>query len=212
MNLSPQFWVILLSALLALGFLGGLMVNRRLGRQLYRRLREILAPWGRLTQARWLGGATSGVYMAFQEAPAPLRRFEAILLLEPREFLPVWLVARFLRGQRDALILRAVFRRTPHTEWEWRIQGFRPVRGFSTPRQEEGFTPHVLEGYGGWSRPTVDESQVLTWQDFLKRYHGRLRALSLRKAKPHLILQVHLRGLDLDAFMKDLLQALAPWV
>ena len=212
MDGSPQFWVIVLSVLLALGFLWGLVVNRRLGRQLYRRFRKTLEGWGTLAQARWLGGATSGVYMAFQEAPAPLRRFEAILLLEPREFLPIWLVARWLRGQRDALILRAVFRRAPHTEWEWRIHGFRPVRGFPAPRQEEGFTPYRLEGYLGWSRPAVEEAQAAAWQPFLQRYRGHLRALSLRKAKPHLILQVHLQGLDEGAFLHDLMDVLKPWL
>jgi len=126
--------------------------------------------------------------MAFQEAPAPLRRFEAILLLEPREFLPIWLVARWLRGQRDA--------------------GFRPVRGFPIPRPEEGFSPHRVEGYLGWSRPAVEASQAEAWQTFLRRYRGRLRALSLRKAKPHLILQVHVQGLDEGAFLTDLLEAL----
>ncbi len=211
MNLDPRWWIAFLSAILALGFLWGLVVNRRLGRQLYRTLREVLASWGSLTQARWLGGATSGVYLALQEGRPPVRRMEAVLLLEPREFLPVWLAARWLRGQRDALILRVTFRRAPHTEWEWRRKG-RRVRGFPLPRKDEGFTPIHQGDFTGWARPLPEEADGSAWSPFLETYRDRLLALSLRKQKPHLMVQVEARGLDMHAFLGDLMQAVEAWL
>ncbi len=209
---DPIWWIALLSGILALGFLGGLMVNRRLGRQLYRTLRQALEAYGTVAQARWLGGATSGVYLSLHEARPPLRRLEAVVLLEPREFLPVWLVARWVRGQRDALILRVVFRRTPHTEWEWRTQGRLGLRGFSPPGPDEGFESVTAPGFRGWVRPRQEPEAVTSWHEFLGKYGGRLLALSLRKRKPHLILAVKVRGLDVATFLEDLLVAVEPWL
>ncbi len=58
----------------------------------------------------------------------------------------------------------------------------------------------------------MEEAQAAAWKPFLQRYRGQLRALSLRKAKPHLILQVHLQGLDEGAFLHDLMDLLKPWL
>lgn len=212
MSLTAQTAIILLSLLLALGFVWGLSVNRRLARQFYRELRQTLEGWGRIAGARWLGGATSGIQVTVEEARAPWRRIEAIALLEPREFLPIWVWARWARGQRDALLLRITLRRQPRVEWEWRAATWQPLRGFPPPRPEEGFTPYTLQGYQGWSRPQVEQQEAQQWQDLLQTYSGSLRALSLRRQKPHLILEVRWPGARVNAFLDDLYRALQPWV
>lgn len=204
-----RFWVIVLTALLILAFLWGMVVNRRLGNALYRRYLPLWKQWGRLQSARWLGGATTGLYLRFDPAEAPFRRFEAIFLLEPREFLPVWWVTRWLLGRRDALIFRADLARTPHTEWEWRFPHFR-FRAFPVPAPKEGFQPLAAAGFRGWVRPARDEAGP--WAAFLQTYAAHLRALSLRKSRPHLILYVHLKGLDMEPFLRDLARVLEAWI
>ncbi len=212
MPVTAQTGVILLSILLAAGFVWGLHANRRLVRQLYRQMEDALRAWGTIARVRWLGGATSGLHVQVENCPAPWRRMEVILLLEPREFLPIWLWARWVRGQRDALLLRVVLRRNPSTEWEWRVRTWQPLRGFPPPRAQEGFAACSLAGFQGWCRPQVDAEALQHWSPLLTRYARHLRALSLRRQKPHLILEARVHGLDVAAFLRDVHQALEPWL
>ncbi len=207
-QINLSFWVTVLVIVLVLGFLWGLWVNRRHGKALYRRFLPALNAWGRPASARWLGGITTALAVRVQGMQAPYRSMDAIVLLEPREFWPIWWVTR-LQGQRDALILRINLRRTPHTEWEWRKLGVR-VPGFLPPAAEEGFTALNAAGFRGWVRPQREDAGP--WPSFLSTYRDGLQALSLRKQRPHVLLRIRTQGLDLDRFLRDLAEVLQPWL
>jgi len=191
MNLSPEqgLWIALAVAL-GVGYLVGLVLNRRLGRAAYRWLhRGLSTAWNRPVQGRWLGSASTGARLNVAQPPAPFRDFEAAFLLQTRELWPLWLVNR-LRGKGDELVIRASLRHGVPVEWE-----IGPER-FAARAAEEGFARvsdlAVPPGWAAWARPAPERATRPDWTPLLTRYAGALRGVSLRRGAPHLIVRLDL--------------------
>src|SRR3990172_1110431 len=84
-------------------FAGGVIFNIRRGNAVLKWMQAGLPALGEKTTLRWLG--TSAVELGIAKAKPPFRRFELVVILEPRDvpWLWIWSMAR---GRRDLLILR----------------------------------------------------------------------------------------------------------
>lgn len=203
-----QAFIIGLSLTLAVGYVLGLLTNRRRGVALYRWLREgVEAAVGKIGEARWIGSAASGARLSVPQAKAPFRQVEMAFLLESRELWPLWLINR-LRGRQDELILKATLRHQPRVEWELSP----PANGKELLSQ--GFTQGLDLGARRLlhkGTPTPEEQR--RYQDFFARYGAAVQAFSLRRERPHLVLRVHigpLYGEAAQSFFEALSALLQP--
>jgi len=103
--------IIGLSALLLSWFGVGILLNRRRGREFVSWLWQAPQELGEGPSVRWLG--TSGLRVSFAEAAEPFSQVQLIAILEPREILLWWPIQRFLRRQRDQLVVQAQLRSSP---------------------------------------------------------------------------------------------------
>ena len=205
MNLGQQL-AILLSVLLGVNYFVGMTINRRKSTALFRWLREgTQAVLGKVSEARWVGSASSGARLTVAQARAPFRRVEMVYLMATRELLPLLWLQR-LRGRRDELILKAVLREPP--QWEWELVHPKDVR---TRRrlEEKGFRagPEV----GGWvvyHKGDLSPARRAQVQALVERLGEALRGFSLRREHPHLIVRLALPA-ELDAPSSALFQGLA---
>ncbi|MGB8771645.1 MAG: hypothetical protein WCC92_18680, partial [Candidatus Korobacteraceae bacterium] len=93
----------------------GTHLNVRKGHRFLEWLQEGLPLVGEKTSLRWLG--SSVVHLQVENAHEPFRRVEVLLVLEPRDVPPLWLLSR-LRGRRDLLIVRTELRSIPKHQVE----------------------------------------------------------------------------------------------
>ncbi|MGE5319351.1 MAG: hypothetical protein ACM3KD_04150 [Hyphomicrobiaceae bacterium] len=96
-------------------FAVGTQYNVRKGEDALRWLQQGLPQIGGKTTLRWLG--SSVVELKIQQAKAPFRDAEVLIVLEPRDVALLWAIAR-LRGRRDLLIIRGALQRAPRVELE----------------------------------------------------------------------------------------------
>jgi hypothetical protein len=94
-------------------FAVGTHYNVRKGEAVLRWLQQGLPLVGEKTTLRWLG--SSIVELKIQQAKAPFRDAEVLVVLEPRDVAPLWWIAR-LRGRRDLLVFRGALSRSPRLE------------------------------------------------------------------------------------------------
>ncbi len=102
--------VIVLTMLLAAGFVYGAIRNRRLLELYLHALRPIILRHARKASARRLG--TSGYRVIATDVRPPFRQIDALIYVQPREILPYWLFNR-LRGRGDRVYLQVSLRRSP---------------------------------------------------------------------------------------------------
>jgi hypothetical protein len=93
----------------------GTHVNVRKGHRFLEWLQGGLPIVGEKTTLRWLG--SSVVHLQIENAREPFRRVEVLIVLEPRDVPPLWLLSR-LRGRRDLLIIRTELRSVPKLQVE----------------------------------------------------------------------------------------------
>jgi hypothetical protein len=96
-------------------FGGGVLWNLRRGNAVLKWMQSGLPLLGERTTLRWLG--SSAVELGIARAKAPFRRFELVVLMEPRDVPWLWLLS-FARGRRDLLILRGQLSNAPRLEYE----------------------------------------------------------------------------------------------
>lgn len=94
-------------------FAVGTHSNVRKGEDALRWLQQGLPVVGGKTTLRWLG--SSIVELKIQQAKAPFREAEVLVVLEPRDVALLWWIAR-LRGRRDLLVFRGTLQRAPRLE------------------------------------------------------------------------------------------------
>jgi hypothetical protein len=95
-------------------FAVGTHYNVRKGEDALRWLQQGLPLVGQKTTMRWLG--SSVVELKIQQAKAPFRDAEVLVVLEPRDVALLWWIAR-LRGRRDLLVFRGALQRAPRLEF-----------------------------------------------------------------------------------------------
>lgn len=114
--MSPQLAVFIVVVVAIVGWFAlGTHVNIRKGHRYLEWLQAGLPLAGEKTTLRWLG--SSVVQLKIEKAHDPFRRVEVLIVLEPRDVPPLWLLSR-LRGRRDLLIVRTELRSVPKSQFE----------------------------------------------------------------------------------------------
>ncbi|HBY97317.1 MAG: hypothetical protein M5U01_28970 [Ardenticatenaceae bacterium] len=187
---SGTIFVLVLSALLLIGYFAGAQYNRRRIRSLYLWLREGMDTLGEGQTVKAFGSAGFGVHMP--KPPAPLRDVTLTLVLEPRETHLYWLLVR-ARGRRDVLIFAGKLRRPPSIDLlvvDPRVQVGREAlhqvaaQGWEViPDQPE---PGLTMAYRG----TVSSEAAGRFLAAARLVAPTVYRLSIRREAPHLILTV----------------------
>lgn len=114
--MSPQMAIFVAAVILIVGWFAlGTHVNIRKGHRFMEWVQAGLPLFGEKTTLRWLG--SSVVHLTIEKAHPPFRRVEVLIVLEPRDVPPLWLLSR-LRGRRDLLIVRTEMRSVPKLQVE----------------------------------------------------------------------------------------------
>jgi len=114
--MSPQLAIFVVVVIAIVGWFAlGTHVNVRKGHRFLEWLQGGLPIIGEKTTMRWLG--SSVVHLQIEKAHEPFRRAEVLIVLEPRDVPPLWLLSR-LRGRRDLLIVRTELRAVPAQQVE----------------------------------------------------------------------------------------------
>ena len=188
--MNPGEWIAIgLSAVLLAWFAGGFFRNRQKSEEVYRWLRDGLAPFGRTGALERAGRPANAFRLAVEHPEAPFRRVEALFLLEPRENLPLWLYGR-LQGGRDELVLRFTLRSAPNGEIE---AGRDQDADFRKRVSAESKNPFRLipgpHGFEVAQRGRIDSGSANRLQAFLEGYGASLRLLAIHRQEPHLLLR-----------------------
>jgi hypothetical protein len=114
--MSPELAIFVVVVIAIVGWFAlGTHVNVRKGHGFLEWLQDGLPLIGEKTTLRWLG--SSVVHLQIEKAREPFRRVEVLIVLEPRDVPPLWLLSR-LRGRRDLLIVRTELRSVPKLQIE----------------------------------------------------------------------------------------------
>jgi len=114
--MSPELAIFVVVVIFIVGWFAlGTHVNVRKGHRFLEWLQGGLPLIGEKTTLRWLG--SSVVHLQIEKAREPFRRVEVLIVLEPRDVPPLWLLSS-LRGRRDLLIVRTELRAVPKLEME----------------------------------------------------------------------------------------------
>ena len=182
-----QWIVIALSAFLFLWYFIANAMNRRRGTEIYRWLHRALEAVGEISGAEWIGAANMGARLAVKRAKKPFRRVEAHYLLEPREFLPYWLVNR-LKGKRDEVLIRMDLRVAPKGSLE--VQRKRPSR--SDPPTASS---HIQPGYELVYSDLDDPGLLDKINHFLVENGGTVKRMIIQRNNPHLEIYARIKPL-----------------
>jgi hypothetical protein len=114
--MSPELAIFVVVVIAIVGWFAlGTHLNVRKGHRFLEWLQDGLPLVGEKTTLRWLG--SSVVHLQIENACEPFRRVEVLVVLEPRDVPPLWLLSR-LRGRRDLLIVRTELRSVPKLQVE----------------------------------------------------------------------------------------------
>ncbi|HEY9076367.1 MAG TPA: hypothetical protein VIO61_07475 [Anaerolineaceae bacterium] len=204
---TGQVIIYIVTGILVIWYIGGMIINRNRGLQVYRWLRSGLRQIGEQVDSQFIGSSSSAGRMVIQKAKMPLRQVEVFYLLETRELLPLWLV-NWLMGKRDEFIFKATLSTAPANDLEVGLKGNREYRK-ATNGAEPAFqeAPEAPPGYQMAYRPHPDARLAERLPEFLERYPLAVQHLSLQAKEPHLIVRVHLENVlrvPSEAFFKDL--------
>ncbi len=209
MNLDAGQWaVIVLSAVLILGYIVGYYRNRQRAEAIVRWLYQDLAAYGPVETGAPLRGMASGGRLIVKRAKGPFSRIEILYILEPRENLLFWLIGR-LQKRRDMLVCFIDYRKRPGLRAEVGLRGDRSFK--QVAEQLAGAEIRPLSGSSPLQmafparQPAEATARVET---LCGRLTPALVQLTLQDSKPHLQLRLLLPPL-MQASAADLLRTLA---
>ncbi len=201
-------WVVIgLSAFLFVWYIGANSFNRRRGIVTYRWLYRSLEAVGKIAHSEWIGSSGAGARLLVEKASRPFRQVEALYLLEPREFLPYWVVSR-LQGKQDVVVIKFTLRSAPKATFEVERETRRSVK--KQPADDRNQAPgsnRALKGFHMRVEGPEDARLMEGVRDFLSENGTVVQNISLRQEAPHLEIRARLKpvvGLPAEAFLLSL--------
>lgn len=193
MELNLGQWVIIvISALLIIGYIRGFYYNRQVAAQIHTWLYEGLKSLGPVSAGKKLPGMATGGRLEVKQAAPPLRRMEAVYLLAPRDNPLFWLFHR-LQGKGDELVLWITFQSSPPQDVEVARRGDRQMQSRLKASDQKPLIlsdgPHGLL-VASEEKLETPPGKVLS---FLERYGSVVTRLAIRGNKPHLFCRTNLR-------------------
>jgi hypothetical protein len=190
-TMSPGLAVFILVVIFVVGwFAVGTHYNVRKGHDAMRWLQDGLPLVGEKTTLRWLG--SSVLELKIQQAKAPFRSAEVLLVLEPRDVAPIWAFAR-LRGRRDLFIFRGVLRNQPQVELEALDTTSWLARGLADQVNKHWMPLSVSPPLVAYTPANAPAASQLLQRALLNGCP--LQRLAIRRMEPHLEVQWHLDSL-----------------
>jgi hypothetical protein len=194
MHLNTSQWVVIIvCAVLILGYIMGYYYNRTRAEQIYRWLKTGLSTLGEVTLGDKLPGMATGGRLEVNQPGLPLKRVEAVYLLAPRENL-LFLIFHLLQGHGDELIVWVNYQAKPEQSIEVARQGDRQFAKRLIDKDKPALSmqePVRKLQVAVEERPnTLLFSKV---KDFVNKYPSSIIRLALRPEKPHLYLRINLR-------------------
>ncbi|HZD55254.1 MAG TPA: hypothetical protein VE136_00915 [Anaerolineales bacterium] len=190
-----QWIVIGLSILMGAWFGVGSYYNRKRGIATYHWIQGGLKRLGKISEAAWIGSASSGARLVVGNAEAPFRRIEVVFLLESREILPLWLLNR-VRNKQDEMILKAGLRSAPTDQMELSRGEDHQIRAMIARSGAQSFEQlPAQKGFLLAHRGGKNSELVGRLTAFLERYSDAILRISVQRQKPNLMIRVDLPAL-----------------
>ena len=137
--MTPQLSIFIVVVVFVVGWFAiGTHLNVRKGESVLKWLEDGLPLIGEKTTLRWLG--SSAVELKIEDAKAPFRSAQVLVLLEPRDVPFLWWFFR-LRGRRDLLLFRGELRSNPRREFDAFEPGAWSARGAAVRVKEWASVP-----------------------------------------------------------------------
>ena len=200
-NLDLGQWIIIaLSAFLLIWYFTANSFNRKRGTATFRWLYRALESLGEISTAEWIGAANMGARLIVKKAAKPFRSVEAHYLLEPREFLPYWLVSR-LKGKRDEVLIRVVLRAAPKGRLE--------IKRKAGKRGKQPDDSHMVHPDFQFTSSDFSDDQFLgKVNNFLTQNANSIKRIYIQPDKPHLEIVARinrLRETPADTYLESFL-------
>ncbi len=189
-----QWAVIGLSCVLIAWLVAGIIINRREGAKAFAWLGSALQGYagGKLT---WVDLATAAAVLRPGDSRAPVEKIEAVVALERRENLPLWLF-HHVSGKRDSLIIRAVLKSPPAAEAHMVLSTeLAQLSALSQGRDPPLERIDDPDGYSFFTGGAPAAGKLDALKENAARYRGGLQRVSLRAERPHLLFHARLDAL-----------------
>jgi hypothetical protein len=194
MNLNTGQWVVIVvCAVLILGYILGYYYNRERARQIFTWLRKGLSTLGKVSIGEKIPGMVTGGRLEVNQPAAPFKRVEAVYTLAPRENLIFW-VFHLLQGKRDELIVWATYQSRPEQCVDVARRGDRQFEKRLKDKEKPALS--ISDGNRGLQIAVEEKPGALLAskvQSFLQHYPSSVIRLTLRPEKPNLYLRTSLR-------------------
>jgi len=207
---TGQWVVIIIAAILILGYILGYYYNRQRAIEILRWLKQGLSSLGDVTPGEKLPGMATGGRLEVNQAAAPFKRVEAVYLLAPREN-PLFLIFHLLQRRGDELIVWVNYQSKPEQCVEVARKGDRQFE--KRLKATDKPTLSLMESSHRLQMAVEDKSGsglIARVQSFLANYPSNVIRLAIRPEKPNLYLRTNLRVMnrtsaaDFFASLRDL--------
>jgi hypothetical protein len=190
-SLNLGQWVVIgLSVVMGIWFLAGIAVNRRVGREACAMVASGLEGYS-CGAPSWLDLATAGMAVKPARRGLAAERIEAVVSLERRENLPLWLF-QLAAGKRDTLALRVIMAKKPDFEAHLlHAKEYASINALTHEREPALKRRDTVDGYSLFIAGEPPEPVVRLFEDLGARFKDSIVRLSLRPENPNLLL--HLR-------------------
>jgi hypothetical protein len=194
-NLNAGQWAVIgLSLLLAGWFVAGILVNRRTGKVAHAWLSSALEGFSSKGLA-WADLATAAAVMKPDEPDGQIEKMEAVLVLERRENLPLWLF-HHVSGKRDSLIIRAVLKKSPAFEAHLVPSSEYALIGSLTQGRDPPLARSEEDGgYSFFKGGDPGEGALAAFRETEARFRGGIQRVTVRPERPQLLFHARLDAL-----------------
>jgi hypothetical protein len=191
-----QWVVIIIAAVLILGYILGYFYNRQRAEQIFIWLKQGLSTLGEVSLGEKLPGMATGGRLEVNQAAAPLKRVEAVYMLAPRENL-LFLIFHLLQGRGDELIVWINYQSKPEQCVEVARRGDRQFEKRLKDKEKPALSiVDVNRGLQIAVEEIPGALQAGKVQSFLQHYPSTVIRLALRPEKPHLFLRANLHHMQ----------------
>jgi len=189
-SLNLGQWVVIgLSAVMGIWFLAGIVINRRVGREACVLVASGFEGYSSGAPS-WLDLATVGMAIKPARHGLPVERMEAVVSLERRENLPLWLFQR-AAGKRDALALRVIMAKKPDFEAHLlHAREYASINALTHEREPALQRRDTVDGFSLFVGGEPPAPALKVFEDLCARFKDSIVRLSLRPDNPNLLLHV----------------------
>ncbi len=189
-SLNLGQWVVIgLSVAMGCWFLAGIAINRRVGRAACAIIASGLEGYT-CGAPGWLDLATAGMAIKPSSKGLPVERMEAVISLERRENLPLWLF-QLAAGKRDTLALRVIMARKPGFEAHLlNAREYASINALTHEREPALQRRDAVGGFPLFVGGEPPEPVLRVFGDLAARFKDSIVRLSLRPETPNLLLHM----------------------